>query len=332
MDSNSKKIAILGAGSWGTALGIQLAKRHQVTLWGHLPEEIQLLQQAGENTLYLPGIRFPEQLQASSDMAAAVESADEILLVVPSHAFATTCDKLATLKPNLGYLSWATKGFDPATTHLLSDVAQRSFPAADFAMISGPTFAKEVALGMPTAMVVASNSEDYATRLSQYVHSTTLRTYTTTDLIGVQVGSACKNIIAIAAGISDGMGFEANSRAALITRGLAEITRLGLVLGGKAETFMGLTGLGDLVLTCTDDKSRNRRMGLSLAKGMSIDDAKAEIGQEVEGLSATREVWSKAQTLDVDMPITEQAYNVLYNGLPPSEAVANLMERSIKHE
>lgn len=332
MDAKNRKIAILGAGSWGTALGIQLAKRHQVALWGHLSEDIQSLRQAGENVLYLPGIPLPQKLQPTDNMAQAVASADEILLAVPSHAFAATCAKLVDVRQGLHHLSWATKGFDPTTVQLLSDVAKQYFPAADFAMLSGPTFAREVALGMPTAIAIAATSATYAQRLSQYLHADGLRTYTTMDLVGVQVGAACKNIIAIASGISDGLGFGANARAALITRGLAEITRFGLTLGGKPETFMGLTGLGDLVLTCTDNQSRNRRMGLALADGMSVVEAKLSIGQEVEGVSATREVWLQAQQLDVDMPITQQAYQVLYQSMPPRDAVAELLARDIKPE
>ncbi len=332
MDDSQTTIAVLGAGSWGTALALQLAKRFKVNLWGHLTEDIQKLRQAGENTLYLPGISFPATLQPTDDLAAAIEQADEILVVVPSHAFAETCDRLAALKPDLRYLSWATKGFDSTTTDLLSDVAKRYFPAAALAMLSGPTFAKEVALGMPTAITIAATSEDYARRLSQYLHADAMRAYTISDLIGIQVGSACKNIIAIASGINDGLGFGANARAALITRGLAEITRLGVALGGKPETFMGLTGLGDLVLTCTDNQSRNRRLGLALAEGQSIAEAKSSIGQEVEGIHATREVWLKARKSGVEMPITEQTYHVLYQSMSPRTAVANLLARGARPE
>jgi glycerol-3-phosphate dehydrogenase (NAD(P)+) len=229
-------------------------------------------------------------------------------------------------------LSWATKGFDPASKGLLSDVASAAFPDAALAVVSGPTFAGEVARGLPTAVTVAATDASYAEKMAAYLHGEQFRAYTSDDLIGVQVGGSSKNVMAIAAGISDGLGFGANARAALITRGLHEITQLGLALGGKPETFMGLAGLGDLALTCTDDQSRNRRMGLALAAGKSIDEARAEIGQEVEGVGTAREVFAKAQALGIEMPITEQTYRVLYEGLAPERAVHNLLSRQARSE
>ena len=332
MSSDADKIAVLGAGSWGTALAVELAARHPVLLWGHTQAAVDAMRRDRENRHYLPGIPFPEQLQVTVDLAEAIDGAREVLVVVPSHAFASVCAQVAALKPELPSLSWATKGFDPASGSLLSEVAAKVFPKADLAVISGPTFAREVATGMPTAITIAANSEAHGRRLAEYLRSDTFRPYTSDDLVGVQVGGACKNVMAIAAGISDGLGFGANARAALITRGLSEITRLGLVLGGKAETFMGLAGLGDLTLTCTDDQSRNRRMGLALARGLSIDEAKAEIGQEVEGVNTTREVRAKARQLGVEMPITEQTYQVLYQSLDPREAVHNLLARPFRSE
>jgi glycerol-3-phosphate dehydrogenase (NAD(P)+) len=328
----SDKIAVLGAGSWGTALAIQLANRHPVSLWGHLPEEVVALGKARQNEQFLPGVIFPDKLQLTADLARAVAGATEVLVVVPSHAFASVCAALAAISPTLQHLSWATKGFDPVSNNLLSQVAAEYFPQADLAVVSGPTFANEVASGMPTAITIAASSESYATRLAGYLHSDNFRAYTTDDILGVQIGGACKNVMAIAAGIADGLGFGANARAALITRGLAEITRLGLALGGRAETFMGLAGLGDLVLTCTDNQSRNRRMGLALAAGKTIEQAKIEIGQEVEGVNTTREVWLKAQALGVDMPITEQTYQVLYTHKEPRVAVTNLLHREARAE
>ena len=258
--------------------------------------------------------------------------ADDVLVVVPSHAFSRTCAEIARVRPGLNALSWATKGFDPESHDLLSNVAARYLPDCDLAVVSGPTFAGEVARGLPTAITVASNNSMHAERVAAYLHGENFRAYTSDDLVGVQVGGASKNVMAIAAGISDGLGFGANARAALITRGLHEITRLGIALGGRPETFMGLAGLGDLALTCTDDQSRNRRMGLALAKGLDIDAARQEIGQEVEGISTAREVRVKAQALGVEMPITEQTYRVLYQGLGPREAVYNLLSRQAKSE
>lgn len=332
MNTTSCKIAVLGAGSWGTALAIQLAQQHQVVLWGHSQDEVTALRRDKENRQYLPGFPFPPQLQTTADMSAAIKDASEVLVVVPSHAFASVCEQLASLKPDLPSLSWATKGFDPKHQTLLSEEAARFLPNTDIGVISGPTFARELAGGLPTAITVATNCKQHGERVAAYLRGDNFRAYTTDDMVGVQVGGACKNVMAIAAGISDGLGFGANARAALITRGLSEITRLGVAMGGRTETFMGLAGLGDLSLTCTDDQSRNRRMGLALAKGMSIDAAKQEIGQEVEGINTAREVWSKAQALGVEMPITEQTYRVLYEQLAPIQAVKNLLQRQARSE
>ena len=332
MNAEGEKVAVLGAGSWGTALAVELATRHQVMLWGHTPAEVEAMRRDRENRHYLPGITFPAGLQVTLDLAEAIHEAREILIVVPSHAFASVCAQLAELHPALESIAWATKGFDPASKTLLSEVATHYFPRADLAVISGPTFAGEVAGGMPTAITVAANTESHAQHIAALLRSDNFRPYTSADLIGVQVGGACKNVMAIAAGISDGLGFGANARAALITRGLSEIRRLGTVLGAKPETFMGLAGLGDLTLTCTDDQSRNRRMGLALARGLTIEQAKAEIGQEVEGVNTTREVYALAKDRKVEMPITEQTYRVLYEGLPPREAVQNLLARQTRQE
>ena len=333
MNASATKLAVLGAGSWGTALGIQLARNGiEVALWGHDPNEVAALRRDGENRHYLPGVELPPGLTPSGDLDETVINADEVLIVVPSHAFASVCSEILRVRPGLRTLSWATKGFDPESHDLLSSVAGRHLPACDLAVVSGPTFAGEVARGLPTAVTVASNNPMHAERVARYLHGENFRAYTSDDLIGVQVGGASKNVMAIAAGISDGLGFGANARAALITRGLHEITQLGLALGGKPETFMGLAGLGDLALTCTDDQSRNRRMGLALARGLDIATAKNEIGQEVEGVSTAREVRFKAQALGVEMPITEQTYRVLYEGLSPREAVHNLLSRQARSE
>ena len=326
-------IAVLGAGSWGTALAILLARNGaEIRLWGHLESEISALQQDGENRIYLPGIPFPEGLSCTTDLTTAIDGANEVLVVVPSHAFRQVLTTLAPLLKKETSLSWATKGMEPKTGKLLHTVARETLGDRELAIISGPSFAKEVAKGLPTAITVASSSPAHAERLAGYLHSDCFRAYTSKDIVGLEIGGAAKNVMAIAAGIADGLGFGANTRAALITRGLAEIMRLGTALGGHPETFMGLGGLGDLVLTCTDDQSRNRRMGLALARGLSIDEARKEIGQEVEGVMAAREVHNKARELGVDMPITEQTYRVLYEGLDPRQAVHNLLERRQKAE
>lgn len=327
------RLSVLGAGSWGTALAIQLARNGaQVTLWGHDPLEVEALVRDRENVRFLPGVALPEGLVPVTDFDHAVHGADEILVVVPSHAFSAVCARLAGARPGLAALSWATKGFDHEGHVLLSEVVSRHFGQCDMAVVSGPTFAKEVARGLPTAITVASNNPAHAERVARHLHAGSFRAYTSDDLVGVQVGGAAKNVMAIAAGISDGLGFGANARAALITRGLHEITLLGLAMGGRPETFVGLAGLGDLALTCTDDQSRNRRMGLALARGLDIARARAEIGQEVEGVATAREVRLMARRYRVEMPITEQVHQVLFEGLDPRSAVQNLLSREPKAE
>ncbi|MCP4125431.1 MAG: NAD(P)-dependent glycerol-3-phosphate dehydrogenase [Gammaproteobacteria bacterium] len=332
MHLSTPVIAVLGAGSWGTALAILLSRNGaQVRLWG-LEEEIQALIQDGENRRFLPGITLPEGLQPTDDLKRAVDAANEVLVVVPSHAFPPL---LESIEPMLGSdttLSWATKGLEKKTGQLLSTVAKQILGERPIGVISGPTFAGEVARGLPTAVTVASTSPEHAERVAGYLHSDCFRAYSSDDIIGLQIGGAAKNVMAIAAGIADGLDFGANTRAALITRGLAEIMRLGLAMGGRQETFMGLAGLGDLALTCTDNQSRNRRMGLALAAGKSIEQARQEIGQEVEGVGAAKVIHSKAQELGIEMPITEQAYRVLYEGLDPRKAVQSLLERSQRPE
>lgn len=328
------KVAVIGAGSWGTALALQLARNNvDVSLWGHLPEDIEKMQAERQNSVFLPGFTFPDNLQPEISLQKSVENADEILIVVPSHAFSAVARQLAEITDENLPVSWATKGLDPADNALLSEVCMSILgKQRSYAVISGPTFALEVAQHLPTAIVIAATRHEHGERLASYLNDDRFRPYISDDLIGVQVGGAAKNIMAIAAGVCDGLGFGANTRAALITRGLAEITRFGIALGARAETFMGLAGLGDLVLTCTDDKSRNRRCGLALAKGLSVAQAKTSIGQEIEGIGTAREILLKARSIDIEMPITEQAHKVLYEGLDPAEAVKILLAREIRNE
>lgn len=330
--NHQASIAVLGAGSWGTALAILLSHNGlDVRLWG-MPDEIALLTRERQNSRYLPGINFPESLTPMDNLAEALQGVEEVLLVVPSHAFRSVVQTIAPLLPPKVGISWGTKGFEPGTQQLLSDVAAEILPERNLAVISGPTFASEVARGLPTAITVASDSLQHAEKLADLLHAPWFRAYTSNDMIGVQVGGASKNVLAIAAGIADGLGFGANTRAALITRGLTEIMRLGTRLGGHTETFMGLAGLGDLVLTCTDNQSRNRRMGLALARGLSIKQAREEIGQEVEGVHTAQEVKLLSQKWGVEMPISEQVYHVLFEGLKPKDAVHNLLDRRQKAE
>ncbi|MGB0712598.1 MAG: NAD(P)H-dependent glycerol-3-phosphate dehydrogenase, partial [Gammaproteobacteria bacterium] len=262
-------IGVLGAGSWGTALAVHLAAAgHQVVIWGHLVDHVDRLRADGSNEEFLPGVPFPPTLTASSDLAQALE-ADELLVVVPSQVFRPVLEQCRVRPPTR--IAWATKGLEYEGAGFLHDVARQVFPDLEaLAVVSGPTFASEVARGLPTALTVASDQADFAGRWAALLSGPRFRAYTATDMVGVQLGGAVKNVLAIAAGASDGLGFGANSRAALITRGLKEMMRLGQAMGAQASTFMGLAGQGDLVLTCTDDQSRNRRLGLALGRGESI--------------------------------------------------------------
>jgi glycerol-3-phosphate dehydrogenase (NAD(P)+) len=286
----------------------------------------------GENRQFLPGVPLPSELTPVADLATALDGARDVLIVVPSHAFADVLARIRDLLPPALGLAWATKGFEPGSGRLLHEVAARTLPGRDLAVVSGPSFAREVAQGLPTAVTVASPQAPYAQRVADLLHGGRFRAYVSDDIVGVQVAGGAKNVLAIAAGIADGLGFGANARAALITRGLAELIRLGTALGGKRDTFMGLAGLGDLVLTCTDDQSRNRRMGLALARGLNLEAAKADIGQEVEGVLTARAVRAMALAQGVEMPISEQVHAVLYEGVTPAQATAALLERSSKAE
>jgi len=326
-------VAVLGAGSWGTALAIQLARSGPVRLWGRDPALLLAMSKARENTRYLPGIRLPDYLSVEPDLVAALSGADDVLVVVPSHALRETLWRIAPMLQSNRRVAYACKGFDPESGQLPHQVAAEVFgDDISVAALSGPTFATEVAAGLPTAIVAASSDATFAADLVSALHGDRFRAYTSDDLVGVEVGGAVKNVIALAAGMGDGLGFGANARAALITRGLAEIVRLGTVLGGRQETFLGLTGIGDLVLTCTDDQSRNRRLGLALARGETRDRAQEVIQQVTEGVSAAREVMRLAQQHQVDMPICEQVHAVLFEGRTPMDAFAALMAREPKRE
>lgn len=331
---NNKKIAVLGAGSWGTALAILAARNGcQTLLWGHNPEHMLALATDRQNIRYLPNLPFPDNLQVTSALSDVATFSNLILICVPSHAFKKTLISLNPYSSSNIQIAWASKGFNPDDGCLLHEIVAEIFteqtPAA---ILSGPTFAREVAANLPTALTIASAQPDFAKQLSTILHGGLFRIYTSSDVIGVEVGGAVKNVLAIAAGIADGLGFGANTRAALITRGLNEIIRLGVVLGGKQETFMGLAGLGDLILTCTDNQSRNRRFGLALGLGKNRNDAIQEIGQEIEGISAARETFLLAKKYGIEMPITEQTYKVLYEDLAPLTAVQNLLSREQKAE
>lgn len=332
--ANNTPITVIGAGSWGTALAMLLANNgNDVRLWGRDAQFMTVIDRQRENSRYLPGIVLPNNLAVHTDLATAIAGVTDILVAIPSHAFKATLTTIHALAPPPFQLSWATKGIEPDTGRLLHEVAQEIFGLTiPLAVMSGPNFAKEVARGLPTAMTIAATDPKFVHDLSLRLHNQTFRVYTCEDLIGVQLGGTIKNVIAIATGISDGFGHGANARSALITRGLAEMMRLGLALGGKQETFMGLTGLGDLVLTCTDNQSRNRRFGLAIGQGKTSAQAQQEIGQVVEGMRNAKEVFYLAQRHNIEMPITEQVYQVLYENISADDAVYNLLARQPKSE
>jgi glycerol-3-phosphate dehydrogenase (NAD(P)+) len=332
--NHTQPIAVLGAGSWGTALAIHLASSgHDVLLWGNEPDHIQQLSEQRCNQQFLPDIRFPDALQLTPDLELALSSPAWILIAIPSHAYRLFLRKNAHLFAEEVGIAWASKGLEAGSSKLIHQVVAEELPHnKKVAVMSGPTFAGEVARNLPTAITVASESESFSQQLSDDLHSGRFRVYLSSDLIGVELGGALKNVLAIAAGAADGLGFGANTRAALITRGLAEMMRLGEAMGGQRATFMGLAGMGDLILTCTDDQSRNRRTGMLLAQGKTLDEVHKEIGQAIEGLKTAKEVVNLARKYDVEVPICEQVYRVLYEGRPIDEAVHVLLSRKSSQE
>lgn len=333
-DIHHSPIAILGAGSWGTALALYLSRLGQeVRLWSYHTEHVKTMQDERANNRFLPGLTFPDSLKPTAILAEALNGVTDIMIAVPSVGFR---DNLIVIKPLLkknSRILWVTKGMDLETGELFHEVA-RDILGADYplAVLSGPSFAREVAAGLPTAIVAASADQQFAHDVMQRFNSTVLRVYSSSDITGVEIGGVVKNVLAIACGISDGMGFGANARSALITRGLAEMIRLGLALGAEHETFTGLTGVGDLVLTCTDDQSRNRRFGLALGKGKSANDAEREIGQVVEGKRNAELVVQIAKRHHVEMPICETVWEILQDKLTPLEAMRILLSREPKQE
>ena len=334
MTDSGKGIAVLGAGSWGTALAIQFARSgHQTRLWGRDRDALLAMAATRRNARYLSTGEFPESLVVEPDLSKALAGARDALIAVPSHAFRGMLEQLQPYLTAETRLAWATKGFELDTGLLPHQVAREVLGARRaMAVLSGPTFAREVGAGLPTAMTIASSDAPFAKALALALSSANFRAYTATDITGVEVGGAIKNVLAVGAGLSDGLGFGANTRVALITRGLVEMMRLGVAAGGNRETFMGLAGLGDLVLTCTDDQSRNRRFGLSLAAGRTPQQALAEIGQVVEGYTAARAAHAVAKRMNVEMPLCAGVYAVLYENVPAREAVRDLMARPIKSE
>jgi glycerol-3-phosphate dehydrogenase (NAD(P)+) len=326
-------MTVIGAGSWGTALAILLAREgHPTLMWCRDPAQAEAMRGSRRNSRYLPGAEFPPSLNVTTDLPEALAQARDALIAVPSHAFRETLRSIKPHLPSDTRIAWATKGFELASGKLPHQVVREVLGQRPGAVLSGPTFAKEVGAGLPTAMTVASEDESFAKELALSLSGPNFRAYTQSDILGVEVGGAVKNVIAIGSGIADGMGFGANTRVALITRGLAEMMRLGVKLGAQRETFMGLAGLGDLVLTCTDDQSRNRRFGMALGRGESAEQAQGSIHQVVEGVPAAKAVCEVARKVDVEMPICSEIYQIMYEKKPVRAAVQALMGREVRSE
>jgi glycerol-3-phosphate dehydrogenase (NAD(P)+) len=327
-------IAVLGAGSWGTALASLLARHgHPTVLWGRNLAQSETIDRRHENPRYLPGVTLPDSLRATTALAAAVSSADLVLVVTPSHAFNQTLQALAPhRRPGAG-VAWATKGFEPGSGRFLHEVAGEILgPGVPLAVVTGPSFAREVAQGLPTAVTVHSDDEEFALMVAEALHGPAFRAYTGSDMLGAELGGAMKNVLAVATGVADGMSLGLNARAGLITRGLNEMLRLNVALGGRAETLMGLAGLGDLVLTSTGDLSRNRRLGLALGRGQSLGDAVKEIGQVVESVDTVDEVMRLANRHSIELPISELVQRVLHEQITPAEGLKIILAREQKPE
>ena len=326
-------ISILGAGAWGSALAINLSARHQVTLWACDAAQIETMRATGYNQRYLPEVSLPQNLNLTADLHAALAAAELILIAVPIAALRVTLQQIASAVSTPIPVIWACKGFEAGTTQLPHQVAAEILPE-NFprGVLSGPSFALEVARGLPTALILASADGKFARQMAQSLHHSSLRIYSSTDVTGVEMGGAVKNVLAIAAGIAEGMGYGQNARAGLITRGLAEMTRLGLKMGVRAETLSGLSGAGDLILTCTGDMSRNRQVGILLAQQQALPDILNHLGHVAEGVYTVREVHHLAQRLGVDMPICAAVYSVLYEQVPAASAVESLLNRAPNSE
>lgn len=327
-------LAVLGAGSWGTALAALTARHgHPSRLWGRDPDVIAAIDAGTGNPRYLPGIALPPDLHATTDLASALADVDWVLVVVPSHAFVQTLRALAPLRPARAGVAWATKGFEPGSGRFLHEVAAEVLgPDVPLAVVTGPSFAKEVAQGLPTALTVHSDDDAFCRQVADALHGPAFRAYTGNDMRGAELGGAMKNVLAVATGVADGMGLGLNARAGLITRGLNEMLRLNMALGGRPETLMGLAGLGDLVLTCTGALSRNRAVGLEIGRGRSLANVLADRDTVAEGVLNTDSAWALANRERVEMPIVHAVYRTLFEGQAPRQAMNDLMTRELRSE
>ena len=326
------KVSVIGSGSWGTAIAIMLAENgHQVTLWSYFPEESESLREHRENLQFLPGVKIPETVTFTSKISECVPS-DLVITASPSHAMRNTAKALSQVVEKGQMILNISKGLEEETLATLSDVLKEELPDCEIAVMSGPSHAEEVSRKIPTTNVVAAEKESTANRIQDIMMNKRFRVYTNPDVLGVELGGSLKNVIALCAGVLDGMGLGDNTKAALMTRGIVEMARLGTAMGAKAETFYGLSGIGDLIVTCTSMHSRNRRAGILIGQGKTVEEAQAEVKMVVEGVKTCRAAYALAQKVGVEMPIVNEAYRVLFEGMPPKDAVSHLMEREKKHE
>ncbi len=326
------RIAVLGAGAWGTALAISLSANHQITLWTRDPNQLRDLVTQRVNRRYLPNLILPETLQLTAELELAVRTAELILIAIPIAGLRELLQQIKVLDKVLPVVL-GCKGFEAQSSKLPHQVVREAYSTTvPCGILSGPSFAQEVAQGLPTALTLASDNDEFVRHITSEIHTAYLRIYSSNDVVGVETGGAVKNVIAIATGISDGMSLGNNARAALITRGLAEITRMGVALGGCKETFMGLAGIGDLILTCTGDLSRNRQVGMMLARGQLLPEILHKIGHVAEGVYTAREVDRVGQHLKIEMPVTQAVCNILYDGVPAEEVVKKILDREPRTE
>lgn len=328
-----KKIGVIGAGSWGTALAVTLSdKGHSVRIWDLDKEHLESMDRYRENRKYLPGVKFGDNLQTAADLKTVTDGADIVLFSVPAQHFRSAFENaLPYLKPEMIIVNVA-KGIEQKTLKRLSEIAAESLPEAKYVVLSGPSHAEEVGIKLPTTVSVASKDLKLAEEIQDVFMTDRFRVYTSTDVTGLELGGALKNIIALGAGISDGMGFGDNAKAALMTRGIVEITRLGVALGAKSETFAGLAGVGDLIVTCTSMHSRNRRCGIMIGEGLEPKEAVKRVGMVVEGMFTAEAAYELAKKVNVEMPITEQIYKAINGQTDPRDAVNSLMTRERKGE
>lgn len=333
MHESSKKVSIIGAGSWGTALAVLLSRKgYRPVLWSVFDEEIELINNKREHVRKLPGVKIPESVSCTGDLAGCLERSSVVLLVVPSQTIRQTCRKLASYIKGDEFIVNCAKGIEIESGLRLSQVINQELPGLKISVLSGPSHAEEVARGIPTAIVAASDEKSVADFVQDIFMSPEFRVYTNADMTGVELGGALKNIIALCAGISDGLGYGDNTKAALMTRGIAEISRIGVALGAQQETFSGLAGIGDLIVTCTSMHSRNRRAGMLIGSGKSVNEALTEVQMVVEGVTTTKAAYRIAKDMNIDAPIIDNAYEVLFNGKNPRDAVISLMTRQKKEE